>query len=60
MNNFHRAKIEKKFAEPITDKNITPLYDVEALVKKIIDDGKMRSYSQVIDLLQAIPSKDID
>ncbi len=60
MNNFHRTKIEKKFAEQITDKNITPLYDVNALINKILAEEKTRPYSQVINLLQTIPSKDID
>ena len=60
MNNFHREKIEKQFAEPITEKNDTPLYDVKSFVKKIISEEETRPNSQVFDLMQAIPGKDDD
>jgi len=35
MNNIHREKVERQFAKPITPDNLTPLYDVEALVARI-------------------------
>jgi len=36
MNNIHRPKIEKKFAKPLESTNITPLYDVNKLTKRIM------------------------
>jgi hypothetical protein len=35
MNALHRAATEKKFARPLDSRFNTPLYDVEALTKKI-------------------------
>jgi uncharacterized radical SAM superfamily Fe-S cluster-containing enzyme len=35
MNTLHRAATEKKFARPLDSKVNTPLYDIEALTKKI-------------------------
>jgi uncharacterized radical SAM superfamily Fe-S cluster-containing enzyme len=36
MNALHRAATEKKFAQPLDEARNTPLYDVEALNKKIL------------------------
>ncbi len=35
MNNIHREKVERQFAQPITPDSLTPLYDVEAFVERI-------------------------
>jgi hypothetical protein len=35
MNTIHRQEIERQFAQQITPDNLTPLYDVEALVARI-------------------------
>ena len=35
MNNLHRDEIEQKFALPIPDEGLTPLYDVNMLTQKI-------------------------
>ena len=35
MNNIHRPSVEKKYAKPLTEINLTPLYDVEKQVKRI-------------------------
>jgi uncharacterized radical SAM superfamily Fe-S cluster-containing enzyme len=36
MNALHRASVEKKFSQPLDEKRNTPLYNVEALNKKIL------------------------
>lgn len=38
MNNFHREEIEKKFSKPLKETSITPLYDVDALTKRIKEE----------------------
>jgi len=38
MNALHRASVEKKFARPLNAKTNTPLYDVDALNKKILSE----------------------
>ncbi len=39
MNTLHRTSTEKKFARPLDEKKNTPLYDVESLNKKILNEG---------------------
>jgi uncharacterized radical SAM superfamily Fe-S cluster-containing enzyme len=39
MNTLHRAATEKKFAKKLDEKANTPLYDVEALNKKILAEA---------------------
>jgi hypothetical protein len=38
MNTLHRASTEKKFSRPLDAKMNTPLYDVESLNKKILEE----------------------
>ena len=40
MNSIHRVEVEKKFARPLTKDDVTPLCDVEALNRRIIEDEK--------------------
>ena len=40
MNTLHRRAVEKKFARPLEESKITPLYDVESLRKKILREMK--------------------
>jgi uncharacterized radical SAM superfamily Fe-S cluster-containing enzyme len=35
MNNLHRAEVEKRFAKPLNPEQNTPLYDCDALTRKI-------------------------
>jgi len=39
MNTLHRQRIEKKYSQPLDNKNVTPLYDVESLTQKIIQEN---------------------
>jgi uncharacterized radical SAM superfamily Fe-S cluster-containing enzyme len=52
MNNIHREKVERQFAQPITPDNLTPLYDVEAFVERIRSEDPLKSESKE---LTAIP-----
>ena len=37
MNTLHRSSVEKKYAKPLSADKLTPLIDVEALTKKILE-----------------------
>jgi len=39
MNSIHRQEVEKKFANPLEEGKVTPLHDVEALKKRIREEG---------------------
>jgi hypothetical protein len=55
MNNIHREKVERQFAKPITPDNLTPLYDVEALVARIGTEELSRDkLKESIEVPQAI------
>ncbi|MEM2893132.1 MAG: radical SAM protein [Candidatus Bathyarchaeia archaeon] len=38
MNTLHRSSVEKKFAQPLDNSKVTPLYDVESLRKRIAEE----------------------
>jgi len=55
MNTIHRREIERQFAQKITPNNLTPLYDVEALVARIGTEELSRDkLKEPIDVPQAI------
>lgn len=39
MNTLHRQRIEKKYSRQLDIKNVTPLYDVESLTRKIVQEN---------------------
>jgi uncharacterized radical SAM superfamily Fe-S cluster-containing enzyme len=40
MNNIHRPSVEEKYAQPMTKNNMTPLYDVASLCRRIMEEEK--------------------
>lgn len=49
MNNLHRVEVEKKIAKPLSADKMTPLYDVEALVRRIRLEDELKEHGQHID-----------
>jgi len=41
MNTLHRKDVERRYAQPLSPEEITPLYDVKALTRKIME-GEQR------------------
>jgi uncharacterized radical SAM superfamily Fe-S cluster-containing enzyme len=52
MNNIHRQRIERQFAEPLTEGAITPLYDLEALTAKILEEDRMEHFRELVAPIQ--------
>ena len=53
MNNIHREKVERQFAQPITPDSLTPLYDVEAFVERIrSEESSRRELKEPIEIPQ--------
>ena len=52
MNNLHRQRIERQFAEPLTEVAITPLYDLEALTAKILEEDRIEHFRELVAPIQ--------
>ena len=52
MNNIHRESVEKMYAQPITKDNLTPLYDVEALNRRILEEEKESQDTWFLDYVE--------
>ena len=60
MNNLHRQDIERKYAQPIQADKMTPLYDVQSLVEKIVFEESQKEESRFIDYMQPLPVRQAD
>ena len=60
MNNIHRQDVERKYAQPIQIDKMTPLYDVQSLVEKIVFEEQQKEESRFIDYMQPLPMKQSD
>ena len=49
MNNLHREEVEKKFAKPLSADKITPLYNVQGLIRRIRMEDEVKEHSQHVD-----------
>ena len=45
MNTIHRESVERRFARPLNERDNTPLYDVDSLTKRIIEEDERRGGS---------------
>jgi len=49
MNNLHRENIERKYAKTLSADKMTPLYDVQTLVRRIRLEDEFTEHSQHLD-----------
>ncbi|TRO54191.1 radical SAM protein [Candidatus Bathyarchaeota archaeon] len=52
MNTIHRESVERMYAQPITKDNLTPLYDVEALTRRILEEEKATQDTWFLDYIE--------
>ncbi|UCH58200.1 MAG: radical SAM protein [Candidatus Bathyarchaeota archaeon] len=58
MNTLHREEMERKFAQPITEANVTPLYDVFSLTQRIREEGRdEKSAQKEVEPFQALRAR---
>ncbi|MFH2112247.1 MAG: tetraether lipid synthase Tes [Candidatus Bathyarchaeota archaeon] len=58
MNNIHRESVEKMYAQPITKDNLTPLYDVKALTRRILEEEKESEDTWFLDYVEPTMIRD--
>jgi uncharacterized radical SAM superfamily Fe-S cluster-containing enzyme len=54
MNTLHRKDVERRYAQPLSPDQITPLYDVQALIRKILEEERRPDLGLAEHILNAL------